>query len=85
VAAVAADDEVVESVLRRLAAAWGQTPWQLLGGLMNVAWLLLEGLRRDAWATSWFDAQAASRLRVSFSSPSTARSRLALSGLRVST
>jgi hypothetical protein len=42
------------SLLRRLAAAWGQTPWQLLGGLQNVAWLLLESLRRDGWAASWF-------------------------------
>jgi hypothetical protein len=54
------------SLLRRLAAAWGQTPWQLLGGLMNVAWLLLESLRRDAWAASWFDGQAARGLHVSF-------------------
>jgi hypothetical protein len=43
------------SVLRRLAAGWGQTPWQLLGGLLNVAWLLLESLRRDAWSASWFE------------------------------
>jgi hypothetical protein len=54
------------SLLRRLAATWGQTPWQLLGGLMNVAWLLLESLRRDAWAASWFDGQAARGLHVSF-------------------
>jgi hypothetical protein len=53
------------SLLRRLAAAWGQTPWQLLGGLLNVAWLLLESLRRDAWAPSWFDADA-ERVHISF-------------------
>jgi hypothetical protein len=46
------------SVLRRLAAAWGQTPWQLLGGLLNVAWLLLESLRRDGWPASWFEGGA---------------------------
>lgn len=54
------------SLLRRLAAAWGRTPWQLLGGLRNVAWLLLESLRRDAWAASWFDGQAGRGLHVSF-------------------
>jgi hypothetical protein len=52
------------SLLRRLAAAWGRTPWQLLGGLMNVAWLLLESLRRDAWAAAWFGDAAG--VHVSF-------------------
>jgi hypothetical protein len=55
------------SLLRRLVAEWwGQTPWQMLGGLMNVAWLLLESLRRDAWAPSWFDAAAAAGVHISF-------------------
>jgi hypothetical protein len=54
------------SLLRRLAAEWQQTPWQLLGGLMNVAWLLLESLRRDTWAAAWFDAAAAGPARISF-------------------
>ena len=43
------------SLLRRLAAAWGKTPARLLGGLMNVAWLLLESLRRDEWSAAWFE------------------------------
>jgi hypothetical protein len=51
---------------RRLAAAGGRTPWQLLGGLMTVAWLLLESLRRDRWAAGRFDGQAAGRLHVGF-------------------
>jgi hypothetical protein len=46
------------SLLRRLAAAWGKTPWQLLGGLLTVAWLLLESLRRDEWLASWFEGAA---------------------------
>jgi hypothetical protein len=52
------------SLLRRLAAAWGKTPVQLLGGLMNVAWLLLESLRRDEWAAVWFEA--AGEIHISF-------------------
>ena len=54
------------SLLRRLATEWGQTPWQWLGGLMNVAWLLLESLRRDAWRASWFEKEKGGRVRVSF-------------------
>jgi hypothetical protein len=52
------------SLLRRLAAEWGKTPWQLLGGLMNVAWLLLESLRRDEWLASWFEG--AGGVHISF-------------------
>lgn len=54
------------SLLRRLAAERGRTPWQLLGGMMNVAWLLLESLRRDAWAASWFAGQGLAGVHVSF-------------------
>jgi hypothetical protein len=58
--------EFVLGMSSAVAAACGQTPWQLLGGLMHVAWLLLERLRRDAWTARWFDAQAARGLHVSF-------------------
>lgn len=56
------------SLLRRLAAEYGRTPWQLFGSLKNLAWLLLEGLRCFAWPAACFDADAASRLRISFAS-----------------
>jgi hypothetical protein len=56
------------SLLRRLAAEYGRTPWQLFGSLQNLAWQLLESLRCFEWPESCFDAEAASRLRVSFAS-----------------
>jgi hypothetical protein len=51
------------SLLRRLVAEWQRPPWQLLGGLMNVAWLLRESLRRDEWAAAWFATAAKERIR----------------------
>ncbi len=54
------------SLLRRLAAERGRTPWQLLGGMMNVAWLLLESLRRDTWAACWFVGSGLRGVHVSF-------------------
>jgi len=56
------------SLLRRLAAEYSRTPWQLFGSLKNLAWELLESLRCFEWPASCFDAEAASRLRVSFAS-----------------
>jgi hypothetical protein len=53
------------SVLRHLAQRYERTPWQWLGSLKNVAWLLLESLRCYRWPAACF-AAAASRLRVSF-------------------
>jgi hypothetical protein len=54
------------SLLRRLAAEYNRTPWQLFGSLKNLAWLLAEGLRCYAWPNSYFDPAAASKLRISF-------------------
>lgn len=70
------------SLLRRLAAERGRTPWQFLGGMMNVAWLLLESLRRDAWVACWFEGRGLAGIHVSFQ-PSTGRSARAVSALRV--
>ena len=53
-------------LFRRLAGERGRTPWQLLGGMMNVAWLLLESLRRDAWAACWFEGSGLRGVHVSF-------------------
>jgi hypothetical protein len=56
------------SLLRRLAAEHGRTPWQLFGSLKNLAWQLLESLRCFEWPATCFDADAASQLRVFFAS-----------------
>jgi hypothetical protein len=56
------------SLLRRLAAEYGRTPWQLFGSLKNLAWRLLESLRCFEWPTSCFDPQTAAGLRISFAS-----------------
>jgi hypothetical protein len=56
------------SLLRRLAAEYGRTPWQLFGSLKNLAWLLLESLRCFAWSPGAFDPEEAARLRISFAS-----------------
>lgn len=54
------------SLLRQLAAELNMTPWRLFGSLKNLAWLLLESLRRETWPEACFDARAAARLRISF-------------------
>jgi hypothetical protein len=54
------------SLLRRLAAAWGQTPWQWLGSLKNLARRLLDSFRYYALSPEAFDPPAAQRLRIGF-------------------
>lgn len=54
------------SLLRRLAAAWGQTPWQWLGSLKNLARRLLESFRYFALSPEAFDPTRAKHLRIGF-------------------
>jgi hypothetical protein len=54
------------SLLRQLAAVWGQTPWQLLGSLKNLARRLLESFRYFSLSPEAFDATQAGRLRIGF-------------------
>jgi len=56
------------SLLRRLAAEWGQPVWQLFGSLKNVARRLLESVRYLAWEAAWFDPKAAGKLRIGLDS-----------------
>ena len=53
------------SLLRKLAAEYKRTPWQLFGSLKNLAWLLLESIRCFEWSPSLFEAEA-DRLRIGF-------------------
>lgn len=52
------------SLLRRLAADFDSTPWQLFGSLKNLAKLLLESLRWSIWPDACFDS--ATHRRISF-------------------
>jgi hypothetical protein len=54
------------SLLRKLAHEQGRTPWQWLGGLKNIALLLVRSLCDYAWSLEWFDGRTTSRLRISF-------------------
>jgi hypothetical protein len=56
------------SLLRRMAAEWGQKVWQLFGSLKNIAQRLLEGLRYLHWEDGWFDPVAAKGMRITFDS-----------------
>lgn len=47
------------SLLRRLAADCGRTPWQLFGSLQNLARRLLESLRYHVWSPVAFDPEVA--------------------------
>jgi hypothetical protein len=56
-----------QSTLRcRLAALWGQTPWQLFGSLKNLARRLLESFRHGVRSPDAFDPSRAWRLRIGF-------------------
>jgi hypothetical protein len=54
------------SWLRRLAAAWGQTPWQWFGSLKNLARRLLESFRYGVLSLDAFDPSRAQRLHIGF-------------------
>jgi hypothetical protein len=54
------------SLLRRLAAACGQTPWQLFGSLKNLARRLLESFRYFAFSGDAFDPTRAQHVRIGF-------------------
>jgi hypothetical protein len=54
------------SLLRRLAAEYSRTPWELFGSLKNVAKRLLESIRCFEWPAGCFDAEAAAGFRVTF-------------------
>lgn len=56
------------SLLRRLAAAYQQTPWQLFGSLKNLARRLLEAFRYFFLGDHAFDPRRAARLRISLDS-----------------
>jgi hypothetical protein len=56
------------SLLRRLAAEWGQKVWQLFGSLKNIAQRLLESLRYLHWEEEWFDPVQAKGMRITFDS-----------------
>jgi len=54
------------SLLRRLAAEWGQNVGQLFGSLKNIAQRLLESLRYLSWEGEWFDPAQARKMRITF-------------------
>jgi len=54
------------SLLRRLAAECGRTPWQLFGGLANLARRLLESFRYRVLSEEAFDPDPTERIRYSF-------------------
>ena len=54
------------SLLRRLAADCGRTPWQLFGSLKNVARRLLESLRYHVLNPDAFDVALAGRVQCRF-------------------
>ena len=58
------------SLLVQLAANIGKRVNQVFSGLANIAQRLVEGLRYRVWPESCFDAEAASRLRISFAEDS---------------
>jgi hypothetical protein len=62
--------QVVEagSLLRKLAAEYGRTPWQLFGSLKNLARRLLEAFRYIALSDQAFDPQHAAGLQIRFDS-----------------
>jgi len=56
------------SLLRQLAAAWGQSTLQWFGSLKNIARRLLESLRYQRWPEASYDPQTAARLRIGWNS-----------------
>jgi hypothetical protein len=56
------------SLLRRLAAECGRTPWQLFGGLANLARRLLESFRYRILSAQAFDPPANERMQNRFDS-----------------
>lgn len=56
------------SLLRRLAAECGRTPWQLFGGLANLARRLLESFRYRVLSAEAFDPPANQRMQNRFDS-----------------
>jgi hypothetical protein len=56
------------SLLRRLAAECGRTPWQLFGGLKNLARRLLESFRYRVLSDEAFDPDPNERIQIRFDS-----------------
>jgi hypothetical protein len=56
------------SLLRRLAAECGRTPWQLFGGLANLARRLLESFRYRVLSKKAFDPDPNERIQYRFDS-----------------
>jgi hypothetical protein len=56
------------SLLRRLADELGRPVWKLFGSLKNLARRLLESVRFKTWDESWFDRDAAGRMRLGLDS-----------------
>jgi hypothetical protein len=56
------------SLLRRLAEECGRTPWQLFGGLANLARRLLESFRYRVLSDEAFDPNPSERIRISLNS-----------------
>jgi hypothetical protein len=56
------------SLLRHLAAECDRTPWQLFGGLKNLAHRLLESFRYRVLSDEAFDPNANERIRIGFDS-----------------
>jgi hypothetical protein len=56
------------SLLRRLAAECGRTPWQLFGGLKNLARRLLECFRYRVLRDEAFDPDPSERIQIRFDS-----------------
>ena len=54
------------SLLRRLAAAWGPTPWPWFGSLKNLARRLWESCRDGALSHDAFDPSRVQRLHIGF-------------------
>jgi len=54
------------SLLRRVAAEWGRTPWQLFGGLANLARRLVESFRQRFLSQDAFDPHPSDRTQCRF-------------------
>jgi hypothetical protein len=52
------------SLLRRLAAEWERTPWQLFGGMNNIVRRLLDSLRYCVWSAEAFDLDPKKREQI---------------------
>jgi len=52
------------SLLRRLAAEVGKTPWTMFGSLKNMAERLRESVRYLCWPAEAFDAEAAQQMQI---------------------